>query len=66
MILANLVRKAIPVSLVLGELQVPTATMVLRALLDLRVFKVAKVNRALLVLQASRVSRVPQVPLEKL
>lgn len=65
-ILANLVRKAIPVLLVLGELQVPMATMVLRGLLDLRVFKVAKANRALLVLQASRVSRVPQVLLEKL
>lgn len=65
-ILANLVIKATPVLLVLGELQVPMATMVLRDLLDPRVFKAAKVNKALLVLQASRVSLVPQVPLEKL
>lgn len=65
-ILANLVREATPVLLVLGELQDPMATMELRAPLDPRVFKVAKVNKALLVLLASRVSLVPQVLLEKL
>lgn len=65
-ILANLVREDTPVLLVLGELQDPMATMELRAPLDPRVFKVAKVNKALLVLLASRVSLVPQVLLEKL
>lgn len=65
-ILAKPVRKAIPVLLVLGELQVLMGTMVLKDLLDPRVSKEAKVNRALLVLQASRVFLVPPVPLEKL